>query len=467
MYDLLLAGIENILHLKYLVPLFLGTLVGLIGGALPGVTITMTIIIVLPFTFEPTLMGGPGATAVPKTPERAPITLARVFGGKTTAAMAIPTGKKPPLPSPWIERKTMSSVRFWLSPERAEPTMKIMRAPRKTFRLLVMSESLAKIGMPAVDVVIGNNFGHLPMFIGVEKGLFKQHGVDVRLKVVNTGTDMVNAMEKGEVQIGDMSVTTLLKARHAGDPFRVIAIIMNDATARAFHEPLAIVARKGSGIRPGVLEDLKGKRIGLARAQTSDEFLKMALDRRGMKYGDVTIENIMAPPALAPALAQGTVDAVVSWEPFNTMVLERVPESYVVLRGGGHLSYIMVATVHEPTLQSRPEVVRNFVTGLAAASQYTRQHREEAVEIFAKWVPNVDLAIAKKAIQHIRYDPRISKYSLQAFEAAQEDILKLTLTNAPKRLPIPEQFAASFLDEVQRTHPQYFSDLAPLPPDAR
>ena len=51
MIDLLLAGIENVIHLKYLVPLFLGTLIGLIGGALPGVTITMTIIIVLPFTF--------------------------------------------------------------------------------------------------------------------------------------------------------------------------------------------------------------------------------------------------------------------------------------------------------------------------------------------------------------------------------------------------------------------------------
>lgn len=51
MYELLLGGIQNILHLHYLVPLFLGTLVGLIGGALPGVTITMTIIIVLPFTF--------------------------------------------------------------------------------------------------------------------------------------------------------------------------------------------------------------------------------------------------------------------------------------------------------------------------------------------------------------------------------------------------------------------------------
>ncbi len=51
MYELLLAGLQNVLHLKYLVPLFLGTFVGVIGGALPGVTITMTIIIVLPFTF--------------------------------------------------------------------------------------------------------------------------------------------------------------------------------------------------------------------------------------------------------------------------------------------------------------------------------------------------------------------------------------------------------------------------------
>lgn len=51
MLELLAAGIANALHLKYLVPLFIGTLAGVVGGALPGVTITMTIILVLPFTF--------------------------------------------------------------------------------------------------------------------------------------------------------------------------------------------------------------------------------------------------------------------------------------------------------------------------------------------------------------------------------------------------------------------------------
>src|SRR5919106_4358429 len=51
MYELLGAGIINVLQAKYLVPLVLGTLAGVVGGALPGVTITMTIIVVLPFTF--------------------------------------------------------------------------------------------------------------------------------------------------------------------------------------------------------------------------------------------------------------------------------------------------------------------------------------------------------------------------------------------------------------------------------
>ena len=51
MLELLGTALANVLHLKYLVPLFFGTLAGVIGGALPGVTITMTIIVVLPFTF--------------------------------------------------------------------------------------------------------------------------------------------------------------------------------------------------------------------------------------------------------------------------------------------------------------------------------------------------------------------------------------------------------------------------------
>jgi putative tricarboxylic transport membrane protein len=50
-YGLLLNSLGEVLQLQYLLPLVIGTLAGLVGGVLPGVTITMTIIIVLPFTF--------------------------------------------------------------------------------------------------------------------------------------------------------------------------------------------------------------------------------------------------------------------------------------------------------------------------------------------------------------------------------------------------------------------------------
>jgi putative tricarboxylic transport membrane protein len=50
-YELLLQHIGVVLNWQYLLPLVIGTIAGVIGGALPGVTVTMTVIVVLPFTF--------------------------------------------------------------------------------------------------------------------------------------------------------------------------------------------------------------------------------------------------------------------------------------------------------------------------------------------------------------------------------------------------------------------------------
>jgi ABC-type nitrate/sulfonate/bicarbonate transport system substrate-binding protein len=315
--------------------------------------------------------------------------------------------------------------------------------------------------LPKLDVVIGNNFGHLPMFIGAEKGFFKKHGVDAKMLVVDTGTDMVNAMHDGRAQIGDMSTTTYLKAVHAGEPFKVIGLIMNDATKDNCDTPLAIVTKKGSGIAAGKLGDLKGKKIGLARGQTSDEYFKMVLRRAKMKYEELTIENIWSQFGLAPALAEGKVDAVVSWEPYVTQVLTQVPDSYEVIRGGQHMSYVMVATAHGPTIESKPELAKAIAAGLAQSSHFTRNNRDEAVEIFAKWVPGTDVAIGKKAIRHISFDPRMSPNVMRAFENAEDEVLMNTLKGAA-RLDVPSLFRPKFMAEVEKEHPEYFADLPKL-----
>lgn len=315
--------------------------------------------------------------------------------------------------------------------------------------------------LPKLNVVIANNFGHLPMFIGAEKGFFRQHGVDASFRVVDTGTDMVNALHNGEAQVGDMSTTTYLKAVHSGEPFKVIGLIMNDATRDNCDDPLAIVTRKGQAIEPGRIADLKGKTVGLARGQTSDEFFKMVLRRAKMKYEDLTIENIWSQFGLAPALKEGKVDAIVTWEPYVTQALAQVPDSYLVIRGGQHMSYVMVAVAHGPTVDTEPAVVKSIAAGLAQSSHFTRNNRDEAVEIFAKWVPGTDVAIGKKAVKHISFDPRLSPNVLRAFENAEDEILMNTLKGAP-RLDVPSLFRPQFMAEVQKEHPEYFADLPPL-----
>jgi ABC-type nitrate/sulfonate/bicarbonate transport system substrate-binding protein len=279
--------------------------------------------------------------------------------------------------------------------------------------------------------------------------------------VVDTGTDMVNAMHDGRAQIGDMSTTTYLKAVHAGEPFKVIGLIMNDATRDNADDPLAIVTKKGRGIEKGKLSDLKNKKIGLARGQTSDEYFKMVLRRAKMKYSELTIENIWSQFGLAPALAEGKVDAVVSWEPYVTQVLTQVPDSYEVIRGGQHMSYVMVATAHGQTVESKPQLVKAIAAGLAQSSHFTRNNPDEAVEIFAKWVPGTDVAIGKKAIRNIKYDPRLSPNVLRAFENAEDEVLINTLPGAP-RLDVPNLFRPQFMTDVQKEHPEYFADLPSL-----
>ena len=315
-----------------------------------------------------------------------------------------------------------------------------------------------------VSIVLGANLGHLPVLVGADKGLFLQHGIDLQLKVVNNGDQMVAAMRSNEVELGDMSVTTFIKARHDGDPWQVVGLIMNDATRSNADEALAIISKKGSGIRPGRIADLKGKRVAVQLGQTPHEYLKIAAARAGLAEGDIVIVNTPQSPVLAELLRDGKVDAVASLEPLNSVVLASVPDAYEVQRGGGYLSYLMITTARVPTIQGQPELIERFVAGLAAATQYTRQNRAEAVRIFAERIPNQNVAALANGIRHISYDPRMSAATDKAFEAAQADVLAQAAMKGKTPLPLAALLYRDAIAKVQAKHPQYFSDLPKLAP---
>ena len=170
-----------------------------------------------------------------------------------------------------------------------------------------------------------------------------------------------------------------------------------------------------------------------------------------MKYEDLTIENIWSQFGLAPALKEGKVDAVVSWEPYVTQVLTQVPDSYEVIRGGQHMSYVMVATAHGPTVESKPAADQkrspraSRSPRTSRATTATRRWRFSPSGCRAPTLPSARRRSSTSA--SIR---GMSPNVLRAFENAEDEVLINTLKGAP-RLDVPSLFRPEFMARSRRS----------------
>jgi sulfonate transport system substrate-binding protein len=305
---------------------------------------------------------------------------------------------------------------------------------------------------------VGGNMNHVPSFVGVEKGIFLKHGIDLKLKVLATGQEMSKALQAGEVQIIGSAFSNYPVAVERGMAAKGVVGMMGDRTGRYSDEPISVWTRKGSGVTK--LEDLAGKRVGLAIGGTGDEYLTALLKKKGVARDKVTFLNV-PPGNTVSTLQGGSVDAVAVWEPFGTLVEAKVPDAVLVTRGGGHISYYINMAIVTELIDRSPDVVERYVIGVAEAAQYTRKNLDEAAEIATRWAPGLEAAVARKALRHMTFDPRITPHTV----AAWEENVRLLLEQKKLRAPLPWQqgIELRFIEKVTRSHPQLFADLKPAP----
>jgi ABC-type nitrate/sulfonate/bicarbonate transport system substrate-binding protein len=221
---------------------------------------------------------------------------------------------------------------------------------------------------------------------------------------------------------------------------------------------LSVTTRSGAGIRR--IEELPGKRIAAVTGGGGDEYVRLLFARHKLPADRVVLVNI-GPGNQMGALQRGDVDAVATWEPYGTLILEKVPGAMLVTRGGGLLSYAVYMQATMPLLERSPDVVERYVLGAAEASQYTRQHPDEAAEIATRWVSGLDVGVARKAIRALQYDPRLSKYSTQAFDESVKVLLEQKKLRAP--VAASRGMDLRFIERVMRERPDLFTDLKPIP----
>ena len=312
---------------------------------------------------------------------------------------------------------------------------------------------------PAVlTAAVGANVNHVPSFVGVEKGIFLKHGVDVKLKLLNTGQEMSKALQAGEAQIIGSAFSNFPVAVERGMAARGVVGLMGDRAVKYSDQPISIWTRKGTGITR--IEDLAGKKVGTPVGGTGDEYLGVALQKKGIAREKVQVLNV-PPGNLVSALQGGSVDAVVCWEPFGSLVEAKVPDVVLVSRGGGYVSYFINMAFRNDVIEKTPELVERYVLGMAEATWATRKNLDEAAEISTRWVPGLDAAVARKALNNLTYDARITSQTVGAWEDNVKTLLEQKKLKAP--LPWQQGIELRFIEKVVKSHPQFFADLKPAP----
>ena len=307
----------------------------------------------------------------------------------------------------------------------------------------------------AVGVVV--NFNHLPTYVGVEKGIFLKHGLDLKVKQFHTGQEISKAMQVGDAEFAGAAISNVPVAIERGLAAVMVVGLIGDATTPYADSNLAVVARPGSGVEK--LEDLPGKKVGMQVGSTPDQYIRLLLSKRNIPQDKVTFLNVQETNWLS-TLQQGRVDAVPTWEPYGELLLARIPGAKLIWRGGKEYGYFIFMHVMDKLLAANPALIQAYVTGMAEASQYVRKNPDEAAEVSTRWIPGLDPDVAKKAVRHMSYDPRISKHSIKAFEDSVRILIEQKKMKTP--LDMAKVVDTRFIDRAEKEHPEYFSDLKPV-----
>ncbi len=312
-----------------------------------------------------------------------------------------------------------------------------------------------------VTLITVTNMLHTPEFVAVEKGFFLKHGLNVKFVHTETGAAANAAMESGSAQLTDTGVTSVQAAREAGLPVFMAVPVLNDATTALGDNALAVVARADSGIKPGDARSLIGKKVGLARGGTGDAYLTIWLTKEGVDPKQVTYLHVQPADQLV-TLQNKNVDAIATWEPFQTLILDTMgPQAVLIKRGGPILGYILGIGSTESYAQSHPEVLQAAANAIAETSAWVRTHPADAADVVTHWIPGLPAAVARGAITHIDFDPRISGCTFRAFVDATRALYEQHKIKAI--IPVDQQLTDRFVKRTKELYPGFFKALKPIP----
>src|SRR5499425_2966290 len=247
-------------------------------------------------------------------------------------------------------------------------------------------------------------------YVALQEGLFKKHGLDVRINTGPSGSAMVSFLINGQIESAFGSEIAGV-ANHNLDPNVVVV-----AQATRLVRWIAIVGRNID-----TLDQLKGKKIGIARGSGGEVFWLALIDKLKLNAADYTVVNVEAPEMVA-ALERNNIDAYAVWEPWVTRGLAAVKNTKVLRDQEGILEQGVYVYMNLGWIKKNPEQAEGFVRALVEATDLINKDRKRAAKDVSDFLKSLDPPLVEQLMTKLTFDMELSDTSISMLRLAESQL---------------------------------------------
>jgi NitT/TauT family transport system substrate-binding protein len=247
-------------------------------------------------------------------------------------------------------------------------------------------------------------------YVAQQAGLFKKHGLDVRINTGPSGSAMVSFLVNGQIESAFGSEIAGV-ANHNLDPNVVVV-----AQATRLVRWIAVVGRNIEN-----LDGLKGKKVGLARGSGGEVFWLAMVEKLKLNPADYTIVNVEAPEMVA-ALERGNIDAYAVWEPWVTRGLSAVKNTKVLRDQEGILEQGVYIYMNKGWIQKNPGPAEAFVKALVEATDIINRDRKRAAKDVSDFLKNLDPALVEQLMTKLKFEMVFDDFTVGMFRLAETQL---------------------------------------------
>jgi ABC-type nitrate/sulfonate/bicarbonate transport system substrate-binding protein len=282
----------------------------------------------------------------------------------------------------------------------------------------------------AIEYGVPTNRCGLQLRMGIDKGFFRDEGIDLTLRIVLGGPEIAAELDSGRLKIGELGTPPGLTALAKGARFKIVGSSVRRGAVQYF------VAHR----RFHDWADLRGAKLGaLSRGSCSDWYMREVLAHHAIDPdADVTIVGLgQRYPRILDLLADGELDGAIISEPHVT--IGEQAGLFEVWLGLNSLDFVprmqwSIAVANDEMLAQEPDLVGAVLRGCRRSYRYAAQNRDEWADFGASYYgiePATMMKSIERELRDLHFDCEIDVEGLESAIALQQ---KLGAVTRPIRL---------------------------------